>query len=144
MQADLILYPAFAMFLLTISCFFYLGYARFRAIHAGDVKISFYRTYDEGSQPKRLHLLARHVQNHFEVPPMYYAGVLISYVLGNDSLLTLIFAWVFVAARYLHSYIHLGGNNVSVRFFTFGFSLLCLLGLWLSTFYYFVAVYSAA
>lgn len=138
MQSVAILYPAFAMFFLTIGCFFYLGYSRFSAIHARQVKISFYRTYTEGSQPERLHLLARHVQNHFEVPPVFYVAVLMTYLIQNESLLTLVFAWLFVVARYIHSVIHLGSNNVSQRFFVFGFSLLCLTVLWLSNAYYLV------
>jgi hypothetical protein len=39
-------------------------------------------------------------------------------------------AWLFVATRCVHSYIHLGSNDVSRRFFTFGVSLLWLAGLW--------------
>ena len=130
-----ILFPAFAMFLLTMGCIFLLGFSRYRAIHTQQVKISFFRTYDEGSQPKRLHLLSRHVQNHFEVPPLFYMGVIISYATQNNLLVTVIFAWLFVGARVMHSIIHLGKNNVSFRFFTFGFSLLCLVGLWCSILY---------
>ena len=135
MGSTTILLPAFAMFFLTIGCIFYLGFSRYRAIHAKQVKVSFYRTYDEGSQPKRLHLLSRHVQNHFEVPPIFYAGILVAYTTTNDLLISLIFAWLFVLARVAHTFIHLGSNNVSVRFFTFGFSLLCLLGRWSSNLY---------
>ena len=123
------------MFFLTIGCIFYLGFSRYRAIHAKQVKVSFYRTYDEGSQPKRLHLLSRHVQNHFEVPPMFYIAVLVAYTTHNETIISLVFAWLFVMARGVHTFIHLGSNNVSVRFFTFGFSLLCLLGLWCSNLY---------
>ena len=130
-----ILFPAFAMFFLTLGCIFILGFSRYRAIHTQQVKISFFRAYDEGSQPKRLHIISRHVQNHFEVPPLFYLGVIISYVTNNTLLITVIFAWLFVAARAIHSVIHLGNNNVSLRFFTFGFSLLCLLGLWCSSLY---------
>ncbi len=135
MSNSAIFYPAFGMFCLTMGCIFYLGISRYRAIHGRQVKISFYRTYDEGSQPERLHLLARHVQNHFEVPPVFYAGVVFAFVLNLVTLPALIFAWLFVAARCVHSFIHLGSNNVSQRFFTFGFSLLMLCGLWLNTFF---------
>ncbi|NND00048.1 MAG: hypothetical protein HKN85_07690 [Gammaproteobacteria bacterium] len=135
MNAAEILYPAFAMFALTIGCVFALGRARYRAIHNGDVKISYFRTYDQGTQPARLHLLARHVQNHFEIPPLFYVGVTLSYVTGGVGLPGIVCAWLFVAARFLHSWIHLGSNNVSFRFFTFGSSLVFLVGLWLTLFY---------
>lgn len=108
---------------------------RFRAIKAGDVKISYYRTYNEGNQPHYLHLMSRHVQNHFEIPPLFYAGVILSFVTGNDLLISAVFAWLFVAARVVHTFIHLTSNNVSYRFFAFGFSLICLCALWGSVLY---------
>lgn len=132
MSAHLILYPAVAMFALTAGCIFTLGIARYRAIHQRQVRISFYQTYDKGSQPERLHLLQRHVQNHFEVPPLFYAGVISLYATGAVGPVSLGLAWMYVAARCVHSYIHLGSNDVSQRFFTFGFSLLCLCGIWLA------------
>lgn len=130
MNPVLILYPAVAMFALTLGCIFYLGLARFRAIRRGEVRISYYRTYDKGTQPERLQVLGRHVQNHFEVPPLFHLGVILAYVTQSVTALTLTLAWLFVAARLVHTYIHLGSNNVSVRFFTFGTSLLVLCGLW--------------
>lgn len=132
MNPNLIIYPAFAMFALTIGCFLYLGYCRNKAIHRGEVRISFFRTYTEGSQPARLLLLARHVQNHFEVPPIFYAAVIFTYITNSVTIFTVGLAWLFVATRVAHTFVHLGGNNVSVRFFTFGFSLLVLTALWLS------------
>lgn len=132
LNQHLILYPAVAMFLFTMTCLFGLGIARLRAIRRGEVKISFYRGYDEGSQPKRLHLFARHVQNHFEVPPLFHIGVLLSYATQSVSAAALGFAWLFVLARLLHAYIHLGSNNVTHRFLAFAFSLVMVSGLWLS------------
>jgi hypothetical protein len=120
------------MFALTMGCVFSLGFARFRAIRKGEVRVSFFRTYDEGSQPKRLHLLARHVQNHFEVPPLFHVGVALTYATQSASAAAVAFAWLFVVSRIVHSSIHLGTNNVSHRFFAYGFGLLMLCGLWVS------------
>jgi hypothetical protein len=130
MDPRLILFPAVAMFLLTFSVILRLGYARYSAIQSRAVSIKFYRTYDDGDQPARLHLLSRHVQNHFEVPPLLYAGVLLAFVAGAVSPASVVFAWSFFALRCLHTYIHLGSNNVSIRFFIFGASLVALAGLW--------------
>lgn len=125
-----IVYPAIAMFALSISMIFLLGISRFVAIHRRQVSVKFYRTYQEGKQPDRLHVLGRHVQNHFEVPPMFYAGVILSYVTGSVTGVALIAAWSFVALRALHAVIHLGSNNVSQRFFCFGLSLIALTVIW--------------
>jgi hypothetical protein len=130
MEPRLILFPAVAMFSLTCGVIVRLGMARYSAIHSGAVSIKFFRTYDEGDQPARLHLLSRHVQNHFEVPPLFHVGVLMAFAAGAVSPASVAFAWSFVAIRCLHTYIHLGSNDVSVRFFTFGASLVALAGLW--------------
>jgi len=132
LQPNAILYPGIAMFFLTFSTILVLGVARFRAIHRREVSIKYFRTYDHGNQPARLHLLARHVQNHFEVPPLFHLGLLFTFVTGSVNWMAVCFAWLFVAARCVHSYIHLGSNDVSRRFFTFGLSLLALAGLWVT------------
>lgn len=132
MESHHILYPAIAMFLLTIGTIFRLGLARYRAIHAGNVSIAYYRTYNEGDQPERLHLLGRHVQNHFEVPPLFHLGVLFAFVSETVSPTGIVLAWSYFALRCVHTYIHLGSNNVSRRFAVFGSSLLVLTGLWIS------------
>ncbi len=130
MNSSAIIYPSIAMFALTIGCIFSMGIARYRGIHAGDVSIKFYRTYTEGAQPERLHLLMRHVQNHFEVPPLFHIAVLFLYTTATVTTATVVIAWLYVAARYVHTAIHLGGNNVSRRFFVFGGSLIFLTALW--------------
>lgn len=130
MSPEAILYPGIAMFFLSFGVMLRLGAARYGAIHSGAVSIKFFRTYDEGSQPARLHLLSRHLQNHFEVPPLFYLGILFSYVSGSVGAASVVLAWLFFALRCVHSFIHLGSNNVSVRFFIFGISLLVLAGLW--------------
>ena len=130
MNADVILFPGIAMFSLSLGVMLRMGMARYEAIHSGEVSIKFFRTFDEGSQPARLHRLSRHMQNHFEIPPLFYAGILFAYVSGAVTATSVAFAWAFFLIRCFHSYIHLGSNNVSVRFFTFGASLVALAGLW--------------
>ncbi|WP_231878203.1 hypothetical protein, partial [Oleiphilus sp. HI0117] len=62
-----IIYPAIAMFLLTSFLVFKLGLTRFAAIKRGEVSMKYYRSYNEGQEPQRLHILTRHIHNHFEV-----------------------------------------------------------------------------
>lgn len=127
-----IIYPAIAMFMLTISMIFILGISRFIAIQKRQVSVKFFQQYTDGKQPERLHILGRHVQNHFEVPPLFYAGVILTMITNNVSGISVITAWLFVALRCIHTYIHLGKNNVSHRFFCFGLSLITLVVLWFS------------
>ena len=132
MDPTAVLYPALAMFFLTFTVIIYMGVARYTAVVKGQVKLKFYRLFKDGEQPERLELLARHVQNHFEVPPLFYLALLFIYVTGQVSLLKVVLAWLYFASRCLHTYIHLGSNNVWNRFRVFGLSLGILLALWLS------------
>lgn len=134
MTATAMFYPSFAMFALTLGCLLLMGHARVNAIRRREIKLSWYRAYTEGTQPPRLHIIGRHVQNHFEVPPLFHLGVVLAFVTGAVSMHALAFAWLYVAARFVHSFIHLGSNNVNHRFAAFGFSLLMLVGLWGSVF----------
>lgn len=134
MTSTSILYPVFAMFLLTMLCLFSLGISRLGAIQQGKVKISFYQAYNKGTEPERLHLLSRHVHNHFEVPPLFYAGVLLAYVTNSATDTAVAFAWAFVITRLIHSAIHLTINNVTYRFLAFGAGLISVTGLWVTVF----------
>lgn len=129
-----IIYPAIAMFVFTIGMIFTLGISRFIAVQKRKVSLRYFQQYTDGQQPEKLHILSRHVQNHFEVPPLFYAGVLFLYVTNSVGVVSITAAWLFVILRCIHSYIHLGSNNVKHRFYCFLLSLLALIALWGSLF----------
>ncbi|NND35677.1 MAG: hypothetical protein HKN81_00960 [Gammaproteobacteria bacterium] len=130
MSGEAIIYPAIAMFGLTLVVLVMLGTARYKAVRDRRVSIRYFRSYNEGEQPDRLHLMSRHLQNHFEVPPIFYAAVLFTYVTGSVTVLSVVLAWIFVGLRCVHSFIHLGSNNVLHRFYAFIASVACLVGIW--------------
>lgn len=132
MQDLSIRYPSIAMFFLTGSLLLSLGLSRFIAIKQNKVSIRYYTKYTEGEQPQRLHILGRHVQNHFEVPPLFHIGVILIFVTNTVTDVNLAAACLFVAFRVVHTLIHLTNNNVSQRFFCFGLSLVCLTTMWVS------------
>lgn len=127
-----IIYPAIAMFLLTSFLVFKLGLTRFAAIKRGEVSMKYYRSYNEGQEPQRLHILTRHIHNHFEVPPLFYVGVILTYITDSVGLVSVVAAWLYVALRLVHSFVHLGNNNVSLRFASFAASMMALAVLWLA------------
>ncbi len=131
MAAETIIYPAIAMFFLTFSIIVRMGVARFRATARREVSLRFYRLYNEGEEPPALRVMTRHTINHFEVPPLFYIVVLFTYASGQVSALAVVLAWLYVGLRLLHSYIHLGRNNVTARFYCYGASGFVLAGLWL-------------
>jgi hypothetical protein len=132
MGPSAIISPAVAMFMLTASVIAYTGGSRLAAIRRGDVSIRYYRRYNEGEQTPRLQVIGRHVQNHFEVPPLFYVAVLFLYVTGSVTPVAVALAWLYFASRCAHSFIHLGSNNVTHRFIAFAVRGLILTSLWIS------------
>ncbi len=132
MDPVLVLYPAFAMALLTLSIILRLGFVRYSAVGRRDVSVKYYQLYQEthAERPDALRKLERHVQNHFEVPPLFYVAVLIAFTTQHVTMLTVVLAWLFVAGRCVHSAIHLTYNKVLHRFSVFGATLFVLGLLW--------------
>jgi len=131
MDPSAIIFPAVAMFMLTFSVFVYTGGSRLAAIRRREVSIRYYRLYNEGEQTPRLQVIGRHLQNHYEVPPLFYVAVILLYVTGSVTPVAVVFAWLYFASRCAHSFIHLGSNNVTHRFVAFAASGLILAGLWI-------------
>lgn len=126
-----ILYPSIVMALITLGLLLSMGLRRLFAIRARAVSIKHYRTYSEGSEPESMRQHSRHVQNHFEVPPLFHLAVWGTYAADAVSSTAVFAAWFFVGARCLHSAIHLTYNNVSHRFLAFGLGLFAVAYLWL-------------
>jgi hypothetical protein len=126
-----IVYPAVAMFLLTVSLIVRMAYLRITAVQRGEVSIRYYRLYNEGEQPEKLQQIGRHVQNHFEAPPLFHAATLFLYVTGSVTPLAVGLAWAYVGLRGVHTFIHLGRNDVRQRLLAYGASMIVLTGMWL-------------
>lgn len=127
-----ILYPTFALAALTFFCVFRLGYLRFSAVRRGEIDHRFFRSYRDYEEPENLRILSRHVVNLHEAPVLFYAISLIAYVTETLSTLILALAWIYVALRYAHSYVHLTSNIVLYRFRLFAASHVLLAVLWLA------------
>jgi hypothetical protein len=131
MDRSAIVYPAVAMFFLTVSLIARMAYLRITAVQRGDVSIRYYRLYNEGEQPEPLQLIGRHVQNHFEVPPLFHAVTLFLYATESVTPLAVGLAWGYVGLRGIHSFVHLRGNDVVRRLQVYMASMLVLSALWL-------------
>ena len=68
--------------------------------------------------------------NLFEMPVLFYAGVILVYITHQVTYWMIGCAWAYVAFRYLHSYVHLTSNNVMVRFSLYFASAFVLTVMW--------------
>ncbi len=73
---------------------------------------------------------ADNYKNLFEMPVLFYALCVALFATQLVSQGFLWAAWAYVALRVLHSFIHIGYNNVVQRFSVFGLSMGLLAGMW--------------
>lgn len=123
------LYPMFAMVILTCAVAIYLFRLRVRAVKAGEVRLSQFRL-NTGEVPDAITQAARNYSNLFEVPVLFYTAGAIAIALGIQVPAMTITAWIFVLARIAHSWIHLTGNNVIHRLRAYMLGNICVLVIW--------------
>lgn len=125
-------YPMFAMVILTFIVALYLLASRIMAVKQRQVSIGYFRQNNGTSEPPaKLVVAGRHYTNLFEVPLLFYITCLTAMVMGFQQGLIVIFAWLFVATRVVHSLIHLTSNNVLHRMLAFVAGVVCVLVMWL-------------
>ena len=118
---------AFYMWCLAI----YVFRARLRSIKSGEVSIKYFKAYTGEGPSERTVLIARHYDNQFQVPMLFFIVCTLHIMASTTALSTLILAWLFVASRLCHSWVHLGGNNVQKRVITFAAGWIILILLWI-------------
>jgi len=123
--------PMLAMVVLTMTVLLMAFLARVRSIKSGEVKMSYYRTFDGATPPDDVIKSTRHYSNLFEMPMLFYVACVLCIVLNMQGLLVQALAWSYVTFRVIHSLIHMGYNDVLHRLYAFAASNACLMALWL-------------
>ena len=126
-----VLLPMLAIVLLTFIGFIRMAAARGAAVKGGHDP-AYYKAHLGKPEPEATVAAVRHYGNLFEMPTMFYAACLTAFVLPAVSHWTLIFAWAYVAARFLQSAIHMSYNNPSHRGGAFIIGVLSMIALWIN------------
>ncbi|HLU60937.1 MAG TPA: MAPEG family protein [Gammaproteobacteria bacterium] len=136
MRAELILLPMIAQMLLTFAVWLLLyrvrigGMKRAR-IHPQRMATRAQKAEVTISQAEQQ--VSDNFMNLFELPVIFYALCLTLYVTGLATMIEVVLAWLFVAARALHTFIHVSYNRVVHRFLAYLAGGLLLLALLLRT-----------
>ena len=128
MNQALILWPLVAQVLLVVLLFIRLGMVKDRARAAGAVDLVV-TALDNDAWPDDVRQVANNIRNQFQVPVLFFVLVLALFAHGSADPFALALAWLFVASRIVHSYIHVGSNYVPNRTRVFKLGLFCVLGL---------------
>jgi hypothetical protein len=130
MTSYAILYPLFAMFLLTSLVLARLAALRVGAIQRREVDMAYYTTYQVGDEPAHIRVVTRNFLNQFEMPLLFYVVVILTYVTQQSSPWLIGCAWAYVALRCAHTFVHLTSNRVPLRFRIYFASNFALLAMW--------------
>lgn len=124
-----ILYPVFAMVTLTFYIAARMGFLRFAAIRRGDLNPSYFKLNQGAELPDYLAKYSNNYDNLLAAPILFYVLCGLLFVTEMVSEVQLILAWVFVASRIAHSYVHTTSNKIMVRarFFIGGLLLLSIM-----------------
>ena len=129
MQAAIIL-PAIALVLLTAIVWVRLYVERIRELRQRRIDPQSIATAASAAQMLQRVQASDNFRNLFEVPVLFYALCAVLASAQHVSAFFVIGAWLYVALRYVHSFIHLTYNRVMHRFAVYVLSTVILFVLW--------------
>jgi len=134
-----LVYPMALHILFTWLLSIFLFHTRTNAVKTGKISVKYFQAYI-GDAPERATVVGRHYDNQFQLPLFFYLGCITHISLGYANKYTLGIAWLFILARLLHSFIHLGSNYPLTRAKIFALGWLFVLLLWGQAVYFVAAM----
>ncbi|MEQ8955077.1 MAG: MAPEG family protein [Gammaproteobacteria bacterium] len=125
------LYAMFSLVLLTMIVILIGARARISSVKQDTVPLNYYALMSGAEVPVFIRKTTRHVSNLFEVPVLFYTAGVVYLSLGMTDPLPVYCAWSYVGLRLVHTFIHLGYNNVLHRLLVFALSNIALLAMWI-------------
>jgi hypothetical protein len=125
-----VVWPAFALFALTMLQVARLARMRFAAAREGRVDPRYYKLFRGEGEPPELAAMSRNVLNLYEMPTLYYAGTAIALAAGQSGTVLVGLGWAYFVLRVLHTAIHVTSNKVMWRFRAFAASWVVLIAYW--------------
>lgn len=122
----------FALVMFTMLVGLYVVKVRRESVRLGQVDKRYYQLMQGYEASDKVVKSTRCINNLYEVPVLFYAVGILYVVLGLESVVALVFAWLFVLLRVVHAYIHLTYNNVMHRMYAFSGGVLCVCILWVN------------
>lgn len=125
-----VVWPAFALFALTMLQVACLARMRFAAAREGRVDPRYYKLFRGEGEPPELAAMSRNVLNLYEMPTLFYAGTAIALAAGQSGTVLVGLGWAYFVLRVLHTAIHVTSNKVMWRFRAFAASWVVLIAYW--------------
>lgn len=132
LKATALVYPMFAMVLVTLCALGALLHSRLLGFKSGKISGRYFKSLQDGEPTPYMINSARHVTNLFEIPVLFYAGCATAIALHMEHQWLQIWAWVFVVARALQAIIHIGPNKIVPRFISFATGVMAVIAFWIT------------
>ena len=123
-----ILYPVLVHIVLVLGLYIVLGIRKSAEIKSKSVDLK-ETSLNNKAWPTGVVQVSNNIDNQFESPLLFYVVCIITYLAEASTSISILLAWLYVALRYFHSYIHIGSNFVPYRLKIFVVSLLIILAL---------------
>ncbi len=127
---QIIIYPMAALFLLSMIIMSLMLYLRVKAVRARKVSPRYFKLYKGEDIPDHLVLISQNYNNLLELPVLFYVICLAALILNREIEYFIIYAWIYVALRYIHSLIHITYNHILHRLTVFAASCVILISMW--------------
>lgn len=129
-QGAALIRPVVALVALTATVALLMGVYRNVAVIRGAASVRYFRTYTADSPAEWVERPARAYMNLLELPVLFYVVCLLMLTTGRFDSIQVSLAWVFVAARCAHAFIHIAFNYVPLRFAAFVAGIATLAVMW--------------
>jgi hypothetical protein len=114
MAKHLIYWPVLAQLLIPILVLLLNGKRKSADVKSGQFDRE-KAAMDNEAWSKPVVLTSKNLANQFQLPVIFYVLCLILASIDAVGMATLAVAWVFVATRYVHAYVHVSTNYVPAR-----------------------------
>lgn len=130
LQANAMLYLAIlSQVLLTLVVFVALAVAKARAFKNGQVDRARAALHAD-AWPESVIKINNNIRNQFEIPVLFYVVCFVLVAVNATGYLVQVLAWLFVATRVLHAWVHTRSNYVPVRRNAYMAGVAILVALW--------------
>ncbi|MDP5137565.1 MAPEG family protein [Rheinheimera baltica] len=127
----LILMPVFLQILLTSVVLVLMGRRRIRAAKNKEISVAAFKTMNLSGANEQVIATSRNFENQFQMPMLYLFSVLFTLQLGLADMGYVVLGAAFVLLRLVHTFVHIGSNNVRLRFNVFLLGCVVLWAIWL-------------
>jgi hypothetical protein len=123
-----VLLPVFVQVILTFVVALILGFRRYTAIRDGKLRGKI--ALRETNWPDTARQAEYNYLNQFELPVLFYVLMILLLITKQADFIQMTLAWIFVALRVVHAFVHLTSNKISLRGSIFFIGALVLMIMW--------------